>query len=1042
MAMVLLLGLRLFGIEKCDMNVKNFYDEFIYSYRTITDIDELLEHLSQLETRQDAGEISEKQRYELQYRVFESLRELTQESPNRAKLIIIGQLLPNCIKTNVDEPGFWLSRHRSCLAEWLDQYPEQARINLREKIIATLLPHFSLANPQAVCWTISQIGYRDDRVVTALWDLVRKSPGKTGDVALATIVSLGVTRNAREELIPALHDRIADHFDSALCQAIIQLAEPTSLDVVHRNWLISDRYTLKTFDLLRILSVYQDVLSAHSESDTLQDSVWRTLESSADQMPQEFIDDIYRESFVASCNSPAVIPSIFSWARPLYTTGNTLNHRRYMIYRALQACVKPRHLEGWRTLKIDAEIFEQIKSDACQNTDDNGFIATRKGDEKKAAWDILLRAGRLEVLNWFNEAVDKEKGKFTKSEIIHFFACFKVDPLPSTVRKLIVEPFVDKLENNDSRELSHRMAAVRLARSAVSLDSFQSLLDFGYTVDGEVLLESTDALNEVALTLVRGGNRDIEEQLITAVLDRDSARKSEAAAIALEQVVRFGGSSVSKQVDRIEALLLDPKRSDYERSALLSVLGQLPDWDIPNELQALMEEWARVPDRWLGSVSLEILAQKGMLQEREDVLSESLGLIRSNGRWDIAHIARSSDWSPYFIGLLYRDNPEPYIPAIISLIKQDDWFPQQIVRWLIATHKTHQPPLPKEIAQALIERVYQRESSTYSEPEIFEVLAELAPEFLVNGDWEGWWDNWLYVARVGLADSLARVPPSFDSENRNKALALLQQLCLDSHYAVRRSAYRALAHLAPDTLYASCLAWADFPTVELNTRAVEAYSWLDATTLGVEEDALDQLLEKLRSHQEKAVREKIKPEIAAQRHRDWAGRYLSIVTNITGNSNEEIANAWCYARALAEIGDDSSIKALKEHLQKELLPNVRFWIEWLIKDLEKNWQRTVEKWPDPWFPWSGTVARGECTVLTDGGEEIEGIQYSIWRKRASHPSELESWGGAIWPIPLTASMGRGVRALKIQEAMPTEIVMTRSSNELVIFVGNGPYPGS
>jgi hypothetical protein len=160
---------------------------------------------------------------------------------------------------------------------------------------------------------------------------------------------------------------------------------------------------------------------------------------------------------------------------------------------------------------------------------------------------------------------------------------------------------------------------------------------------------------------------------------------------------------------------------------------------------------------------------------------------------------------------------------------------------------------------------------------------------------------------------------------------------------------------------------------------------------------------------------------------------------VEGKSNEEIMNVWCYAEALAKVGDDACIEILKKHLQKNLPPNVRYWINRLIKSMKTNWRKVTDKWPDPWFAWDGIIEQGQGKAIVSENEIID-IEYSVWQQRASRPSDTSKWGGAMWPVPYFQA--DKIKMIELENGSQGEIQSTNISNERIIFSGQGYYPGA
>jgi hypothetical protein len=137
------------------------------------------------------------------------------------------------------------------------------------------------------------------------------------------------------------------------------------------------------------------------------------------------------------------------------------------------------------------------------------------------------------------------------------------------------------------------------------------------------------------------------------------------------------------------------------------------------------------------------------------------------------------------------------------------------------------------------------------------------------------------------------------------------------------------------------------------------------------------------------------------------------------------------------------MEALREHLLKNQdwhPPNLRYWIEQIIKDLEQNWRKTTRDWPDPWFSWGGAIQQGKGKVHLSRRTPID-VEYSIWshpRAAPSQPPQFE-WGGAVWPVPLAVQDRRRI-TLELDDGKKGGIVVSRVSGDTWIFLGTGPFP--
>ncbi len=1009
-----------------------------------SDINAVLQALESLEKASGPDQLPNRDKYELVSRAFQALRQLTADAPNAAEPLILERLLPYCV-TDCPSARVPLAMLQQCLADWCSQYTEAVNRDLRQKALGKLHPFLETGDPRAACWTASYIGYREDGLVDALWAIVRNNDSAAGDTALSTLVALGVPDKGRNSILTELHKRATMRSPSlSLISALSRIADPTSVQVVYENWLDASRQNLQASDLSSaqpirgsfVLGIFRSVLDSKSDAAALQDQIWQMLVSLADEQPQEYANDFYLGQTAPMCNSVLVASQMLKWLAQQTDQQKNPEWARYLIGLRLEECVRPRQLEGWADISGE-KALELLHHDACQDTGHDVVLTTQQDMVKKKAWETLFRAGHKQALDWFCEAVEQETSGFIQQTIMEWFSVFRIEPLPEIVVQWIQEPYSIEPGKVDSRKLAPRMAAIRMARSAASREAFCALLGFGLTVDGQVLEQSVEALADVALHLIRQGDVSVTEELLGAIANgREHTRI--AASYAFQQVAAFFPSLVLDHARKLVSAARDQSRKALERGTLVSTLGYARGWRIPSEFLKDLEVWAHEPERWVGGGSLEALARHGYLFGNQQLMQEILGLRHVEDGWDLADTGEYLEWRPYILGLLYYDHSQELAPAFARLLQTSDFLHvPQIYGWLIASHLgLSRPPLPRVIRDALIKRVYSGQSQTSSETGGFEVLARLAPRDLAQEEWEGVWSKWLADSRAALADALGEA--DLDTDSQSKAVSHLQLLAGDGQYAVRRAAYRALARQSMDALHKLCLSWSVAPSAELRQRAAEACGWLGLEQNKAERGRFEELYQELSVDREKSVREVAKRAWVERRKRHWAQQYLSIVMNVQGQTNGEMLDVWRYGDALTRVGDDSCIRALKEHRTGKVHPpNVRYWLERIIEGLQKNWRETTQKWPDPWFAWSGQIEKGRGKLLALDGQVLE-IEYSIWLQPAREPSEHHDWGGAAWPIPILSELGAS--RIEFADGRQGQVMVSRISGGIAVFRGNGPYP--
>src|SRR4051812_34737767 len=116
----------------------------------------VLDEISQLESEQEAGGELDGIRLE----AFDALARLTQEHASDAAPVILGHLLPLCLR----DKGGWRNPGKAylydeALAAWLGRFPTGPRQELRAAILQVLADSLPSAAERA-CRLICMVGYR------------------------------------------------------------------------------------------------------------------------------------------------------------------------------------------------------------------------------------------------------------------------------------------------------------------------------------------------------------------------------------------------------------------------------------------------------------------------------------------------------------------------------------------------------------------------------------------------------------------------------------------------------------------------------------------------------------------------------------------------------------------------------------------------------------------------------------------------------------------------------------------------------------------
>ncbi len=175
----------------------------------------------------------------------------------------------------------------------------------------------------------------------------------------------------------------------------------------------------------------------------------------------------------------------------------------------------------------------------------------------------------------------------------------------------------------------------------------------------------------------------------------------------------------------------------------------------------------------------------------------------------------------------------------------------------------------------------------------------------------------------------------------------------------------------------------------------------------------------------------------------WALSYLQRILKIRGSTNEEILKAWPYGKALARLGDDICLRELRKHIHtNDLPPNVRFWLTEISRELDKNWQKTMREWPQPWVAYEGQVIEGHGAVIASDGKETP-VEYTIWHKPSAAPSQYHAWNGIAFLSEghlLDFNSVAKEFKLVLENSSSGKILITQNHLNWFVFKNQGPFP--
>jgi hypothetical protein len=1006
---------------------------------------EVLARLHLIQESFARGELTGAEVLTLRASAFKTLQEATQDDPETAQRLILEELvrdlLSDLARDGSSTAQIALSRYYEYLGDWIDQYVPAQRDILRTRVLEALMPALETPRPEAACWSIARLGYRSPELAKALWKIVRGADDNSGDVALRALVALGVTKEERAEAVREVNRRAALRQSTALWGALNRLADPSSKDVLKEVWLRPEPPTPKETTWPLALTTFAEIADAHWENASLQQEIWNVFEDLRAQSSTSSSLRLYLGSNVVSrIDAPTVVPDLLTWlVDESLSSQEHQARRRYLLYKRLEECVRPRQLTGWQFNGPSREpAVALLKEDLARDSGAAGAFMTTEMEQKELACDQLLRLGEPRAIDWIERAIDQETSPFVRQSLLETLACFRVDPLPEIVSRLIVERY-DHTESGSVGVWAYRRAAIMVAANSPTKSAFDALMDFGLTYKGQTLTTSGQALADVATALLVAGERSIPNRLAD-VADQSTTLHRRSAAIYTLATLALHNRLPNNYGRLLERLTFDNELDLYTRGLAITGLGAMKRRRLSDGLRSSLVDWAENREDWLGWRSLEALARRGAILEHPSILLRRVGLHVSNDRWEFRPESNLSRWAAYVIGLLYGRHPTEFAEATVGLLTDGSWDQVfQAVDFLERTHHSARSKrVPPQVMEALLARIKREQRRSSAELHIFSVAARLMPNRLVREDWPTMWSDWMPESRSALAEALGS-SDGLDLEGDERAVGFLLSLVGDGQYGVRRAAYRGLARRNPRSLYAFCKSTTRSSEAELRRRAAEATAFL-------ENDAqFADIQDALQTDAEKGVREAAQ-RARLDRHRSsWSKDYLERLRRMQTDDNAELLAAWAYGQALTSIGDDDVMASLREMVrQNGRSPNVRYWFGSLIKEIERNWRKATKSWPDPWFSWTGTVESGRGTLVLPGGQRLK-IQYSIWKEAPSTPADLGGWGGAVWSdelpdLGLLAADAPGDLHLLIENGREGRILFSESSSGIVTFLGQGEFP--
>ena len=370
---------------------------------------------------------------ELRQRAIHCLREITSTDPLAAAAAIRSDLLPRCLViTTYDGPKRYSPYPEWCGA-WIDDLPEEYRIDVREEAVQAALVCLSDDRARSALVLLAAIGYAHPTVLTRLDELLASDDNRLGDHALAVRASLGLPPERIRALRAELHRRIAQRWTVSLVSALDKLGDSSTLALLFSTWLAPDpanRPRPAEPHLLGVTMGIVPTIATRYPAGNLATRAWEhllTLQSA--RLPVAEYDLEQRYSLGPDFDSRAVVPALLRLA------AGATGLKRYSLYRQLKECVRPTQLLGWDDVPVDD--LAVVRADAGRPTGMEGRGATIGFHQQSEAWNVILSVGRPELIPSISDTVAAERNGYACGELLELSACLEPMGFPPTAASLL-----------------------------------------------------------------------------------------------------------------------------------------------------------------------------------------------------------------------------------------------------------------------------------------------------------------------------------------------------------------------------------------------------------------------------------------------------------------------------------------------------------------------------------------------------------------------------------------------------------------------------
>ena len=899
---------------------------------------------------------------------YSHMMQLTFDDPERAKPHILEGLLDWCCKASGETSLLSTMQSyefRNLIKNWLYQYPFEQHAGIRNALLKKLTESLEQKPSKEKLWTIATIGLRTERIMKVVDGILYSSDESLADTALSVLVGLGVPLSRFDSLLDIVAGKLqANQLTRGCIHAVQELPGPTRTALATEVLRVAETLDEKDTNLSLAFSVASKVAGRSPENNELHEYIWKVFS-------RHWRTIQMTPSYANSCD---VADTLAFHVSRLLEQDDSQDKEigAYILLTRLAELTKPNQLAAWSGA-VPEEFVAKLQRFATLDTKMEGRFVTTTLRLKQEAWETALVAGVQQVDQWIDAAVRDETNAGAVHSVSEIAACIRPGELSDRL--------LDALRHeSDEADLTRHLGMTDLARSCSDRRSFDALLNFGLTKNGNVLLSTVHAITDCALTRIREGDTDVVERVLAQTVP-SSLHRHRVAAIDVFCRLAMEGFVSDSDLTRLWDFALDERLDEFSRFRAFEAIGR-SDIEINPERRDQLVEIARNRGE-LGWRSCAVLVKRELAALEDEWLREKLRLSRSDHGVELVHEEEIAGWQAYLVGWMSQRQPALFAPAITQVIsRHSDKSLYQLLRSL--EHLKRE--CPENVARALAIRINKSNSSSRTNLELIRMLRLVSPPQLLALAKARDWPNWMPVAKATLCE-MVEATGTDCTEHRNDCIALLFDFVRDSSFQVRRSAYRGLANIAPVDLYNLAIRWSRTGDVDLRKRGAESVAWLprdaysdvEVLTLGFGWD------------EEPSVRECFKDVIERRRRLQLSRQYLA--TLLQGCLKPDgVLQTYRFARALEQIGDDDTAAKIEDFTdsQRRMLPNVGHYLKKTAKAIRKNWKKQTEKWPEPWSHETGIVETVKGQLLVPGKEPIDAV-FTLRCRYQKSPSELGEW---------------------------------------------------